>query len=155
MMTSITERAIGVLSMMTAVVLLYILFPAGLPRGLPDDLSSDLYPKTIAVVLLALSAIHLIVALAFPNGEVRHRKPQDRNVKIPIFALGLLFCTTFVFLQIGFFAASFSVITCYGLLLGERKRWILPLAVVAPVVIYLALELLFEVRLPTFLDHLT
>lgn len=129
-----------------------LVFPSQIPVGLEGDLASDHYPNGIMFVWILSSLAWLISACmghmdsvdkVFSGGWLNMRG----IAAISIVGLGFL-----LFSLVGFLAAGFFLIVSLSYMCGERGAIPWVLGFIGPLGIFLFLDLVLDVTLPTFLQ---
>jgi hypothetical protein len=141
------DAAAALIMLLSGIFLVVVVFPNQIPEGLQGDLSSGHYPRAVMLVWIISAAAWLIRSLSVADAEDElsiDRSDVRRSVCIASL-IGLGFG---LFVAVGFLAAAFVLIVSLAFVCGERgpMPWIL--AVVAPVTVYVFLDLFLDVRLP-------
>ncbi len=138
------------LLLVAGIVLIAFVFPAQIPSGLPGDISSGQYPNAIMYLWILSAAGWFVHALlgrvdAAPGDPTRQIGKRSLVIMLTI-ALGFG-----IFVYVGFLAAGFILILSLSYICGERGLAPWCLATVAPILVYLLLDHLLDVTLPTYL----
>ncbi|WP_422368702.1 tripartite tricarboxylate transporter TctB family protein [Pelagibius sp.] len=143
---TIVALAVGAMPL----VLLGLIFDVQIPDSAADDISARIYPDTLAWAWFGLSVFHIIEARlrAKPGLVVISRQAALRSAAIvAVVAIGYVLLNL-----VGYLVGACFYILSFTWIMRERGRAAWVTAVVTPIAVYLILESLFEVRLPTVLD---
>ena len=143
---TIVALAVGAMPL----VLLGLVFDAQIPDSTADDISARVYPDTLAWAWFGLSVLHVIEARlrAKPDPIVISRQAVLRSLAIvSVVAVGYILLD-----RVGYLFGACFYILSFTWIMRERGRTAWITAAVTPIAVYLILENLFEVRLPTIFD---
>jgi len=138
--------------LLAGVGIITFVFRNQIPSGLEGDLASDHYPNGIMLVWI-LSSLAWLISACLGQMDSVDNAPNDGSwnkrgiVTIAIVGFGFL-----LFSLVGFLAAGFFLIVSLSYMCGERGAMPWVLGVVSPVGIFLFLDYVLDVTLPTFLQ---
>ena len=145
------ECAIALFIALFPLALLAWIFDRQVPESVADDISARVYPDTLALAWILLSALHLLEALW---------RRDDRTITLSAESLGfkagliLIVVVGFGLLHtVGYLVAAAFYIFAFTWILNERGWAAKLLAVATPIAVYSVLVLAFDVRLPSLLDR--
>ena len=129
------------------IAIVVFVFPHQIPEGLPGDVSSGHYPKFTMAVWILSAALWLVQSLC---GRIAQEDESEAPVTgrsiLVMLVLGLGYA---LFALLGFLCAGFFLILSLSFLTGERGMGAWLLAAIAPPAIYVFLDVVLEVTLPT------
>jgi len=156
------EIGVGIAAMAIAALGWFVVIPLGidLPQNIKiRALSPDFWPRIVMAILAIAGAV--IAVQGFLESRAADREDTaaggDDTIEHPpvvlagrvVFALALLFVFYAGIFQLGIVVCSALIIVIFTLVLGQRQwRYILPLAVVLPLVLYFFFVQVAHVPMP-------
>ncbi|MCR9122920.1 MAG: tripartite tricarboxylate transporter TctB family protein [Phyllobacteriaceae bacterium] len=144
------ESCIALISAAMPCILLLFVFDDQIPTSGLEEIGPRVYPDTLAYAWLALSLLYLADQWTRNVGE-----PVEIGGSAVFRSLAIIGVVLVGFLVLnvaGYLLGAVFYILCFTWMMNERGWAALVLSVVTPVVVYVALEAAFQVRLPTILD---
>lgn len=158
------EVGIGLAALAIAALGWFVVIPLGIDMPQQIDISAlspDFWPR-IVMVLLALSGVVMAVqgvlesrheALAtepetVDEDEIIEHAPATLTARV-VFALAMLFVFYVAIFQFGIVVSSALIIILFTYMLGQRQwKYILPLAVLLPVILYFFFVYVANIPMP-------
>jgi putative tricarboxylic transport membrane protein len=156
------EVAFGIAAAAIAAIGWFVVIPLGIevPQNIKiTALSPDFWPRIVMAILAIAGAVIAIQAFFESRGADPENAPanDEETVEHPpavlagrvIFALALLFVFYAGIFQLGIVVCSALIIVVFTFVLGQRQwKYILPLAVALPLVLYFFFVHVAQVPMP-------
>lgn len=130
--------------------LLFWIFDKEVPRSISYDISERIYPEAVAWSWLLLALLQAIVSFVSKDKEVIHLNASQ--AKFQLLLLSVVFAGFFILLYIGYIVGAMFYIIAMSWMLRERGWPARVLAIAVPLVVYVVMELAFDVRLPSIIN---